>query len=116
MKNRYRKFHGTGTLLNNPGFHSTAAIMATVEDSSEWVEEASDKKTYTSAITPETVLNISDCDRTIRMDFDWDSEEARQNSLDKVDKMLLALTTFRASLQLEQERYVARTKKLQVKR
>lgn len=108
--------HGARALLNRPPFHSTAAIVAEVEDTSDWkpgrngdgkrIKPGSDSWTF----EPEAMLAISNCDRTIQLEVDWETKAGRRNTLDKVDAMIEALQAFRDGLVIEQERYVARKK------
>jgi hypothetical protein len=108
MKQRYR---GLRALLNRPGFHSTGAVVAEIEDTRGWRkgrDRDGKKITADSWITPEVSLQISDCTRSIAMCIDFETEADRENSLYKVDTLIDALERFRAALADEQERFVKR--------
>lgn len=105
------KVHGHRTMLNKPGFGTTAAIVAEVADTSTWKEGCDQygKPIADSAkwnISPDVNFSISDCSRQITFEGMGDGEpEDWDNLFFKVDSMIDALTTFRAGLVDEQERY-----------
>ena len=47
---------------------------------------------------PRMTLEIADCYKRVNLDFDVDSEEARANSLHKLDTLITALRVFRTGL------------------
>lgn len=108
---RNEQFHGGRSMLNNPGYHSTAAMVAEIEDSSTWKIPENNADDYMYWSRPTSTLTVSDCTRSITMDFDWDSQRDRDNSLHKIDVMINLLTRFREGMAIEQERYVARRPK-----
>lgn len=76
--------------LNNPGFHSTAYVFATVERT-----KARDK--FPASVS----LSFSDCDRKINIELDMDSPEERANSLDKVARLKEAMIQLEQALEKE---------------
>lgn len=98
------KLHGRRGLLNGPGFHSTAAIVAEITDSGDNV--AWDKPYYPSR--PQPTLVISDCDRSIDFDFNGDTAEGMRNDQRKLDTLIDALTKLRDGIAIENERFRAR--------
>lgn len=72
-----------GKLLNKVGFHSTAAITFTVP-----IMEYGKRKGKRDR---DTNLNISDCYRTINLDFNWENVSNKSNSLHKIKVMRQAL-------------------------
>jgi hypothetical protein len=96
------KLYGERHLLNQPGFHSTAAIVAEIEDTADLAPLPD----YAPA--PRYTLMISDCYKVVNIEIDFSSEEERENSLNKVDLMLSALTAFRQGLVKEQDLYAQR--------
>lgn len=108
---------GRRFLLNPPGIQSTAAIVAEVEDSSRWpVGKDGDgrdldldpDKRWT--LQPRTILQISNCDRSIAFAFDWNTAAQRRSGLVKIDKMVEALQALRAGLEEEHVRYAERVR------
>jgi len=107
------KVLGMRALLNKPGFCTTAAIVAEVEDTSEW-KPGRDKrgKRLERNIEPYTTLQVSDCYRAITFEIHWHSAKERKNVLHKLDTMIAALTAFRDGVEAEQERYAERNRYL----
>jgi hypothetical protein len=101
-------------MLNQEGYHSTAAIVAEVEDTSEWQpgENRGGSSLNRWDIEPRCVLQIANCDRSIAFEIEWQTEEERRHSLDKVDTMIESLTAFRRGLKIEQRRYAKRRKEV----
>lgn len=58
------------------------------------------------------MLEISDCSRRIELEFDFETEAERQNSLHKLDTLITALRVFRTGLVEEFAEYVRRERKL----
>ena len=85
-------------LVNLPGFHGGARIRAFVEDTTgrRWRKRPPQ---------PKIRLRITDCSHEIRLWFEVDSPEARENSLHKADTLIDTLTRFRAALDAECELY-----------
>lgn len=108
------KCYGGRALLNLEGHHSTSAIVAEVEDTGLWGpgEARNGEPIDRWNIEPFCVLQISDCDRRVRMEIDFETEAERENALDKVDTMIETLTAFRRGLKIEQRRYVRRAERL----
>lgn len=95
------KVHGKRAMLNQPGYCSTAAIVAEIEDTSK--RKKKPENDY--ELQPEVTLQVSDCYRSISFDFHFDEADDRKNDLHKVDVLIDALTAFREGLAIEQERY-----------
>jgi hypothetical protein len=108
------KVHGKRALLNPPGHHSTAAIVAEISDTGNWKPGCGhDGKPLPPdeayAAQPfYLMLSISDCDRRINFLFEWETADDRRAGLRKVDTLIDALTAFRHGLVIEQARYVER--------
>lgn len=109
------RFHGKRMMLNPPGFHSTAAIVAEIADTRDRKPgcDASgdpiklDHDVYLAE--PEYVmLQISDCDRRVNLAIGFRTAGDRRDALYKIDRLLATLTEFRKGLVIEQERYVQR--------
>ena len=115
----YRAHVNERTLLNLPGFHSGAFVYVYVEDTSErglQYGEYCEPGCLCGCVEnfePRTTLEIADCDRTIRLDFDVDSEGYRENSLHKLDTLIAALRVFREALVKEFEPYAERARALE---
>lgn len=108
------KVHGQRALLNKPGFSSTAAIVAEIEDTGDW-KPGCDKEGRSLAKTsstwellPEMNLVISDCSRAITFDAPGNDIESWDNSLSKIDIMVEALGSLREGIVLEKDRYTKR--------
>lgn len=111
MPEKTKRWRGGRALLNDAGFHTTAAIVAEIEDTRKWPKgKDGDGYDLNSSwrCTPETTLQITDCDRKVTFEFDWDTKEARRNSYNKVERLVKVLTKFLDALRDEQERYEAR--------
>ena len=63
--------------------------------------------------TPHSDLEIADCNRVVRLAFDLDTEEGRENSLHKLDTLAAALSLFRATFLEELEPYDRRERELE---
>lgn len=110
-----RKFHGGRAMLNQPGHHSTAAIVAEVEDTSTWQRGRNGRGQPIKAkwdAHAVAIVAISDCSRIINLEFDPSDPEEHANDIAKIDVMLGLLTEFRAGLLIEQQRYLDRVEGL----
>jgi hypothetical protein len=114
----YRARVNERVFLNLPGFHGGAYVYVYVEDTSERDlvrDHGCDDPTCTRCphnFEPQMILELADCVDRIELEFDVDSEEARANSLHKVDTLLAALRVFRAGLVDEFEPYDRRQREL----
>lgn len=109
-----RKVHGSRALLNQPGHHSTAAIVAEIEDTRDWIvgrgRGGADLQRYNAA--PLSTFTITDCDSKVNIEVGFDSDNGLENSLHKVDTMISALRKLRRGLVLEGARYAERAKRI----
>lgn len=103
-----KRWHGGRSMLNRRGHQSTANIVAEVENTAQW--RMDDRPHWDNE--PEVTLHIADCDRKISFDFAFESAEDRSNNLYKVDTMIRRLTDFREALEIEQQRYIERIRRL----
>jgi hypothetical protein len=106
-KPRKRRYHGARHILNKPGYHTTGVIVAELEDTSTWHDGCrADGRPIedTWDLIPSSVLQIADCSRTITLSVDMHSPEDRENTKYKLDRMIDALTKFRAGIDLEEQR------------
>ncbi len=103
-------------LLNLPGFHGGAYVIAYVDDTRErglqYDCDAEDCQIYPHNFEPRMILEIADCNDRISLEFDVDSEAGRANSLHKLDTQLAALRVFREGLGAEFEPYDQREREL----
>jgi hypothetical protein len=113
--------HGTRVserwFLNLPGFHGGAYVLAYLEDTSElhprpekWCGD--DCPECPHNFEPKVTLEIADCDDRIRLEFDFETEAERQNSLHKLDTLVTALRVFRTGLIEEFAEYERREREL----
>ena len=103
--------------LNLPGFHGGAYVVAYVEDTSDCGPRSEpycedDCPDCPHNFEPKTILEIADCYKRVNLDFDLDLEEARANSLHKLDTLISALRVFRTGLVEEFEQYERREREL----
>lgn len=111
------KVRGRRCLLNDAGVESTAAIVAEVEDTRGWKPGRYRKglplhwdEDATWSLSPDTRFQISNCDRSIAFSVGWETAGERRGTLRKVDRLIEALTLFRAALEDEQRLYVERVR------
>lgn len=104
--------------LNLPGFHGGAYVLAYLEDTSElhprpekWCDESCPECPHN--FEPKVMLEISDCYKRIELEFDFETEAGRQNSLHKLDTLITALRVFRAGLVEEFDEYDRRERELE---
>lgn len=102
----YRARLNERTLLNLPGFHGGAYIYVYVEDTSErhLVREPycdADCECCPQNFEPRMQLEIADCENVIKLWFDLDTPEGRENSLHKLDTLEIAIRVFRDALAAE---------------
>jgi hypothetical protein len=104
--------------LNLPGFHGGAYVLAYLEDTSElhprpeeWCD--ADCRECSHNFEPDYTLEISDCHDRIQLQFDFETEAERQNSLHKLDTLIAALRVFRAGIEAEQAEYERRERELE---
>lgn len=114
----YRARVNERTLLNLPGFHGGAYVYVYVEDTSArgLHREPGCGDECTSCprnFEPRMELEIADCNRVVRLAFDLDTEEGRENSLHKLDTLAAALSLFRATFLEEIEPYDRRERELE---
>ena len=114
----YRAHVNERTLLNLPGFHGGAFVYVYVEDTTE---RGLQYGAYCEPgclcgcvenYEPRTTLEIADCQDTIALSFDVDSDGYRENSLHKLDTLITALRVFREALVKEFEPYDERARAL----
>ena len=103
--------------LNLPGFHGGAYVVAYVEDTSDLGPRRDpycddDCPDCPENFEPRTILEIADCYKRVNLEFDVDSEDARANSLHKLDTLIAALRVFRRGLEQEFEHYERREREL----
>ena len=103
--------------LNLPGFHGGAYVVAYVEDTSECSLRSEpycevDCPDWPHNFEPRLILEIADCYKRVNLDFDLDLEEARANSLHKLDTLISALRVFRRGLEEEAAEYERREREL----
>ena len=103
--------------LNLPGFRGGASVVAYVEDTRERdlmvnvnCDEDCTRCPYN--FEPRMILEIADCNDSICLDFDVDTEAGRANSLHKLDTLISALRVFRAGVVAEFEPYDRRQREL----
>lgn len=107
-----KRWHGRRALLNSPGFSSTAAIVAEIEDTSGWEKgKDGDGKDLKSAYgaEPDYTLQIANCDRSIAFDLDF-GPEGWANNVRKVEIMIDTLSKFRDGLIAERVAYTMRVR------
>jgi hypothetical protein len=103
--------------LNLPGFHGGAYVVAYVEDTSDCGPRSepyceNDCPDCPHNFEPRLILEIADCYKRVNLDFDLDLEEARANSLHKLDTLISALRVFRKGLVEEGAQYERREREL----
>ena len=113
----YRARLDERTLLNLPGFHGGAYVYVYVEDTSDRALQRDpfcddDCTCCPHNFEPRMSLEIDDGNRTIVLEFDVDTPEARVNSVHKLDSLLAAIQLFRAALEQEFEPYDTREREL----
>lgn len=96
MSRRVRYRCSIRQFLNRPGHHSTAAIIACVENTSRLAMEE-----LRYGRQPHVYLSISDCLREVKLQFDLQTSSQRANALYKAKTLVEALTAFRAALEEE---------------
>jgi len=103
--------------LNLPGFHGGAYVVAYVEDTSDCGPRRNpycddDCPDCPENFEPRMILEIADCYKRVNLEFDLDSEEARANSLHKLDTLIAALRVFRTGVETEFGEYERREREL----
>jgi len=121
---------GGRALLNLSPHQTTAAIVCEVEDTRGWdqgqvrgrpIGNTPDGEKQDSAsdlrweLEPESTFQISNCDRSIAFELDWQTEGERRNTLHKLDTMIEILAEFRKAVADEQRLYVERMKRVEEK-
>lgn len=96
MSRRVRYRCSIRQFLNRPGHHGTAAIIASVENTSRLPKDE-----LRFGRCPRVYLNISDCSRQVALQFDLNTPAQQANSLHKIKTLVDALATFRAALEAE---------------
>lgn len=99
-----KTFHGGRSMLNLPGHHSTGAITAEIQNTSNWPADVDRWE------RPDFIFVIANCDRSISFDVDFDTEEELKNSLYKIDTMVDILRRFRRGVAVEGRRALKRRK------
>lgn len=96
-----RKVYGGRSLLNLPGHHSTAAIVAEIDNT---VNMPYDREDDGYALQPNITCKITDCENSVNIEFDVNTASQLENSLHKVDAMIEALTSMREGFVIEHHR------------
>lgn len=68
--------------LNKPGHHTVASVLCSVDRS-------------------ELTFILSDCDRTVKLDFNGYRTDGRKNALFKVEALIDVLSQFKAAMEEE---------------
>jgi hypothetical protein len=118
MSMPYRARVNERTLLNLPGFHGGAFVYVYVENTSERELRRAPYcdpgcSCCPANFEPQMALEIADCSHTVRLEFDVDSAEGRENSLHKLDTLEIAIRVFRDALVAEFEPYDRRERVLE---
>lgn len=95
-------------LLNRQGFHGRAYIRTYVEDTSERGLFALDGSKLDHNFEPVMVLEIADCKRAIRLEFDIDTVGGFENSLFKLNTLIEALRELRKAVRAERNHFQTR--------
>ena len=82
-------------VLNLPDFDGGAHVRVFVEDTSN--------RKRRRRPSPRLRLRIADCVNEVNLEFSVDSAEQRENSLHKIETLIVALERFRAGLAAEAE-------------
>lgn len=98
-----RKVYGGRHLLNLPGHHGTAAIVAEIENTENADRFQSDDYDGYD-ISPRATCKITDCDGSVSIQIDVDSANELENSLHKIDVIVDALLAMRPGLIAEHHR------------
>jgi hypothetical protein len=98
-----RKVYGGRSLLNLPGHHTTAAIVAEIDNTEdEPLFPKPNEDGY--GMQPNITCRITDCDDAVNIDFDVKTANQLENSLYKVDVMVESLMALREGLIIEHHR------------
>lgn len=84
--------------LNLPGFNAGAYVRAYVQDTTHDEMRLPDGKHLGCAPTPRLVLEIADCYRHIRLEFDVQDAEDRLNAFHKINVLIGALEAFKQGM------------------
>jgi hypothetical protein len=103
--------------LNLPGFHGGAYVVAYVEDTRDCGLRHDpycdgDCPDCPANFEPRVILEIADCYKRVNLEFDVDSEQARANSVHKLETLISALRVFRVGIEAEFEEYDRREREL----
>lgn len=100
MRRNYKRKYRVSErkLLNKPGWHGIAAVIAEVEDT-----RRVPKQEMRHHYRPNVVLQILDCSNACTLEFDYHDESARENSLFKARTLRDALVKFTDALEEEFE-------------
>ena len=112
------KVHGGRAMLNLPGYQTTAAIVAEVEDTSTWADGKGRKGLAVQTkydCEPYVKFQVANCDRSIEFVFPLEPHEV-ENSLYKIDTFIEALKDFRVGFEIEHKRYMERVDALDKKK
>ncbi len=82
---------GHRAMLNLPGYHSTAAIVAEVRDGGRGGGYAF------------ATLQISDCQRSVSLEFNVNEPDEFENNLYKIDTILESMRVFRRAVVKQQK-------------
>lgn len=99
--NMSRQVHGGRALINLPGHHSTAAIIAEVDDTTGKTVDPDDDGYQ---LVGEAICQITDCDNKVRIELDITTANQLENSLFKVDTIIETLLSMRDGLVIEHHR------------
>ena len=84
------------SFLNGPNHHAGAYIIAAVENS-----EDLEKHEHGQWPWVDVTLKMADCDRVVSFQFGLDDADDRENSLNKIDRLIDVLSLFRDALYQE---------------
>mgnify|MGYP006197393643 CR=1 FL=1 len=89
--------------LNKEGFHSTAAISIKIEDDKEHNYAYSE-------------ISISDCSRSITLTLEFDTKEEIDNSLYKLDAIMLTCLEAKQHILSNMDSYIKRIEEKEFKK
>lgn len=99
FKSKYRKVGNK--ILNKRGHHTTAAISYEIENIYSLSYDAKDKNPISINYNSNTIdanLTLSDCFKTVSLNFDINNAEDQRNAMHKIDTLMKELKDFKEGL------------------
>ena len=96
---RELSYYNSSLLNQNPKYHTVSAIHCSLEHYRKDWEVDDEADGYKDLISFRSAVTISDCNKVISLDFDFESKEELKNSINKCEIIINQLNQLKRKLE-----------------